>query len=108
MRACEVWSLILHQRKMIGRECIPKCIPKVVKAFFTAYNAMGGSLTSGERRAARHRRWATNALDSAARLQGTADGETLLQIARRYFLLAQKAETTRQRKDKEPGTDRSV
>ena len=47
---------------------------------------------TAEKKAARHRQWAANAIAEAMRMESEADRETLMMIARQHLAMAQKAE----------------
>ena len=47
---------------------------------------------TAEKKAARHRQWAANAIAEAMRVESEADRETLMMIARQHLAAAQKAE----------------
>jgi hypothetical protein len=47
---------------------------------------------TAEKKAARHRQWAANAIAEAMRVENEVDRETLIMIARRHLATAQKAE----------------
>ena len=47
---------------------------------------------TAEKKAARHRQWAANAIADAMRVESEADRETLMMIARQHLAAAQKAE----------------
>jgi hypothetical protein len=47
---------------------------------------------TAEKKAARHRQWAANAIAEAIRMESEADRETLMMIARQHLAMAQKAE----------------
>jgi hypothetical protein len=49
---------------------------------------------TAEKKAARHRQWAANAIAEAMRVNSEADRETLMMIARQHLAVAQKAEQT--------------
>ena len=56
---------------------------------------------TAERKAARHRQWAANAIAEAMLMESEADRETLMMIARQHLTMAQQAEHSarlRQRK----------
>ena len=47
---------------------------------------------TAEKKAARHRQWAANAIAEAMRMESEADRETLMMIARQHLAMAQRAE----------------
>jgi hypothetical protein len=47
---------------------------------------------TAEKKAARHRQWAANAIADAMRVDSEADRETLMMIARQHLAVAQEAE----------------
>ena len=47
---------------------------------------------TAEKKAARHRQWAANAMADAMRMESEADRETLMMIARQHLAVAQEAE----------------
>jgi hypothetical protein len=47
---------------------------------------------TAEKKAARHRQWAANAIADAIRMESEADRETLMMIARQHLAMAQEAE----------------
>jgi hypothetical protein len=47
---------------------------------------------TAEKKAARHRQWAANAVAEAMRMESEADRETLMMIARQHLAMAQEAE----------------
>jgi hypothetical protein len=47
---------------------------------------------TAEKKAARHRQWAANAIAEAIRMESEADRETLMMIARQHLAMAQQAE----------------
>ena len=50
-----------------------------------------------EKKAARHRQWAANAIAEAMRMDSEADRETLMMIARQHLAMAQEAERAAER-----------
>jgi hypothetical protein len=47
---------------------------------------------TAEKKAARHRQWAANAIAEAMRVESEVDRETLIMIARQHLAMAKKAE----------------
>jgi hypothetical protein len=47
---------------------------------------------TAEKKTARHRQWAANAIAEAMRVESEVDRETLIMIARQHLAMAQKAE----------------
>ena len=47
---------------------------------------------TAEKKAARHRQWAANAIAEAMRVESEADQETLMMIARQHLAMARRAE----------------
>ena len=47
---------------------------------------------TAEKKAARHRQWAANAIAEAMLMESEADRETLMMIARQHLTMAQQAE----------------
>jgi hypothetical protein len=47
---------------------------------------------TAEKKAARHRQWAANAITEAMRMESKADRETLMMIARQHIAMARQAE----------------
>ena len=52
---------------------------------------------TAEKKAARHRQWAANAIAEAMRMESEADRETLIMIARQHLAMAQEAERSAER-----------
>ncbi len=47
---------------------------------------------TAEKKAARHRQWAANAIAEAMRMESEADRETLMMIARQHLAIAERVE----------------
>ena len=52
---------------------------------------------TAEKKGARHRQWAANAIADAMRADSEADRETLMMIARQHLAVAQEAERSAER-----------
>jgi hypothetical protein len=52
---------------------------------------------TADKKAARHRQWAANAIAEAMRMESEADRETLMMIARQHLAMAQEAECSAER-----------
>ena len=52
---------------------------------------------TAEKKAARHRQWAANAIAEAMLMESEADRETLMMIARQHLVMAQEAERSAER-----------
>jgi hypothetical protein len=73
-------------KRSVGRELFPptKQILGMVSREATGMTA--------EKKAARHRQWAANAIAEAMRMESEADRETLIMIARQHLAMAQEVE----------------
>ena len=61
-----------------------------------------------EKKAARHRQWAANAIAEAMRVESEADQETLMMIARQHLARAQSQKSVPNRRKKELARDPSA
>ena len=61
-----------------------------------------------EKKAARHRQWAANAIAEAMRVESDADQETLMMIARQHLARAQSQKSLPDRRKKERARDPSA
>jgi hypothetical protein len=61
-----------------------------------------------EKKAARHRQWAANAIAEAMRVESEVDQETLMMIARQHLARAQSQKSVPNRRKKERARDPSA